>query len=240
MKIYNAGNRVMNTYLYQINDGFVMIDTGYENSYTKCTSSMKRKGISWANIKYIFLTHAHDDHAGFLKEALDKHPNITCIISDKAFSVLARGQNSFEGGCSSRLALFFCRIMKLLGNGKHLFPAIDETYKKRFIEITKDNVSGIETLLSGKILFTPGHTADSISLKVKNQIFCGDAAMNGLPSLHRITIWVENKKEFENSWKVLLDENVDYIYPAHGQRFKSNDLYKFKTEISKLKLYPLK
>ena len=83
MKIYNAGNRVMNTYLYQINDGFVMIDTGYENSYTKCTSSMKRKGISWANIKYIFLTHAHDDHAGFLKEALDKHPNITCIISDK-------------------------------------------------------------------------------------------------------------------------------------------------------------
>ena len=75
---------------------------------------------------------------------------------------------------------------------------------------------------------------------MENQIFCGDAAMNGLPSLHRITIWVENKKEFENSWKVLLDENVDYIYPSHGNRFKSNDLYKFKTEISKLKLYPLK
>lgn len=111
MKIYNAGNRVMNTYLYQTKDGFVMIDTGYKNNYIKCTSSMKRKGISWANIKYIFLTHAHDDHAGFLKEALDKHPNITCIISEKAFSVLARGQNSFEGGCSSRLALFFCRIM---------------------------------------------------------------------------------------------------------------------------------
>lgn len=48
----------MNTYLYQIKDGFIMIDTGYENNYTKCTSSMKRKGISWADIKYIFLTHA--------------------------------------------------------------------------------------------------------------------------------------------------------------------------------------
>ena len=239
MKIYNVGSRVMNTYLYRIKEGYVMIDTGYKNSYKKCTSSMKREGISWDDIKYIFLTHAHDDHAGFLKEVLDKHPNIACIISDKAFSVLAKGQNSFEGGCSSRLAVFFCYIMKLWGNGEHLFPAIGETYKNRFIEITKDNVAGIEKLLSGRILVTPGHTTDSISLKVKNRIFCGDAAMNGLPSLHRITIWVENKKEFENSWQILLDENVTYIYPAHGKRFKSSDLSKFKTEIKKIKLYSI-
>lgn len=71
-------------------------------------------------------------------------------------------------------------------------------------------------------------------------IFCGDAAMNGVPSLHRITIWIENKKEFENSWQVLLSENVEYIYPAHGKRFKSSDLHKFKAKINKIKLYPLK
>ena len=64
--------------------------------------------------------------------------------------------------------------------------------------------------------------------------------MNGLPSLHRITIWVENKKEFEDSWQILLDENVDYLYPAHGNRFRSGDLDKFKAEIKKMKLYPLK
>ena len=240
MKIYNVGNRVMNTYLYRIKDGYVMIDTGYENSYQKCTSSMKRQGISWDDVKYIFLTHAHDDHAGFLKEVLDKHLNITCIISDKTFPVLAKGQNSFNGGCSSRLALFFCCIMKILGNGKHLFPAINKTYANRLISITKDNITEIESILSGKILFTPGHTTDSISLRVKNLIFCGDAAMNGVPSLHRITIWIENKKEFENSWKVLLGENVEYIYPAHGKRFKSSDLHKFKAKINKIKLYPLK
>ena len=37
--------------------------------------------------------------------------------------------------------------------------------------------------------------------------------MNGLPSLHRITIWIENKEEFANSWQILLNEHVDYIYP---------------------------
>lgn len=240
MKIYNVGNRVMNTYLYRVKDGYVMIDTGYENSYQKCTISMKRKGISWDNVKYIFLTHAHDDHAGFLKEVLDKHSNITCIISDKAFPILSRGQNSFDGGCSSRLALFFCYIMKVFGNGKHLFPAINETYTDRLLIIKKDNITEIERLLSGKVLFTPGHTTDSVSLRVQNLIFCGDAAMNGMPSLRRITIWIENKKEFENSWKVLLNENAEYIYPAHGKRFRSSDLYKFKTKINKIKLYTLK
>lgn len=197
MKIYNAGNRVMNTYLYRIKDGYVMIDTGYKNSYQKYTISMKQQGISWDDVKYIFLTHAHDDHAGFLKEVLDKHPNITCIISDKSFSVLAKGQNSFKGGCSSKLALFFCYIMKVFGNGEHLFPAINETYTNRLLEITKDNISEVERMLSGKILFTPGHTRDSISLRVQNIIFCGDAAMNGMPSLHRITIWIENKKSLK-------------------------------------------
>ena len=127
-----------------------------------------------------------------------------------------------------------------LGNGKHLFPAINETYANRLIAVAKDNIAEIESLLSGKILFTPGHTADSISLRVKNLIFCGDAAMNGVPSLHRITIWVENKEAFENSWQVLLDENAEYIYPAHGKRFKSSDLHKFKSKIKKVKLYSLK
>lgn len=63
--------------------------------------------------------------------------------------------------------------------------------------------------------------------------------MNGLPGLHRITIWIENKKEFKKSWQVLLDENADYIYLAHGKRFKSGDLQKFKSEIDRIKLYTL-
>lgn len=103
----------MNTYLYRIKGGYVMIDTGYQNSYAKCTSAMERKGISWDDVKCIFLTHAHDDHAGFLKEALDKHQHIKCIVNGKSFPVLAKGQNSFEGGCSGKVALFFC----------HIFPA---------------------------------------------------------------------------------------------------------------------
>ena len=111
---------------------------------------------------------------------------------------------------------------------------------QQVIEITETNKEELEEILQGKILFTPGHTADSISLKVENAIFCGDAAMNGFPSMKRMTIWVENTKQYEQSWETLLTENAERLYPAHGRPFYKKDLQKYKNTIHKIKLRELK
>lgn len=240
MIIYNAGNRVMNTYIYPALEGYIMIDTGYEHSLQRVEKRAYKQGIPLSDIKYVFLTHAHDDHAGFLNELLSKYPDIKVIIHNQAISTLLRGQNSFDGGCSSLIALAFCRLMGLIGKGKHLFPAIDKQYIDRFIEISPQNLINIEYILQGKILFTSGHTSDSISLKIGNKIFCGDAAMNGMPSLKGVTIWIENKKAFQNSWNKLIDEKAEWIYPAHGKPFRREKLEKYINHISKIKLYRLK
>ena len=80
----------------------------------------------------------------------------------------------------------------------------------------------MEKILQGKILFTPGHTADSISLKVKNVIFCGDAAMNDFPSIKRLIIWIENIVDFEKSWDEadLPTEYEGWKVRRHGSRFE--------------------
>ncbi len=238
MEIYNVGNRVMNTYIYPIATGYVMIDTGYEHSLRNVEKKLNKQGITLFEIKYVFLTHAHDDHAGFLNELLSKYSNIRVILSDKAMPTLLKGQNSFIGGCSGLSALIFCKFIELLGKGKHLFPAIEKQYMDRFIEVSSQNLASVETLLQGKILFTPGHTSDSISLKIGNIIFCG-AAMNDMPSFKRITIWIEDKNVFQNSWNILIAQKVDFIYPAHGKPFHSNDLKKYKNYICKVRLYEL-
>lgn len=240
MEIYNAGNRVMNTYVYRASSGCVMIDTGYEHHLGAVERKLNKQGIELSDIRYVFLTHAHDDHAGFLNELLSKYSHIKVIMSDKAMPALLRGQNSFAGGCSGLAALAFCRLMGLAGKGRHLFPAIERQYLDRFIEVSPENLSYAESLLEGKILFTPGHTSDSISLKTDNIIFCGDAAMNGAPSHKRITIWIEDKIDFYNSWDILIAENADFIYPAHGKPFASCDLKKYKRFIHSTGLYPLK
>lgn len=153
---------------------------------------------------------------------------------------LKRGQNSFAGGCSTFRAWLFCKCMAVFGKAEHRFPCIDDEHNNRFVEINDENKEMLEELLQGKILFTPGHTKDSISLKKDNIIFCGDAAMNGFPSMKRLIIWIEDKEQFERSWDVLLAEDAAQIYPAHGKPFQMNDLRKYKNVISKIHLYPLK
>ena len=239
MDIINAGNIIMNTYVYPCMNGYVMIDTGYEHSFKDVERKLNRNGIKLSEIKYVFLTHAHDDHAGFLNELLGKNTDLKVIMSNKSMPTLKRGQNSFEGGCSTLLAWIFCKLMGLVGKAEHRFPVIEDKYDSRFIEITEGNKEELEKHLQGKILFTPGHTADSISLKVENVIFCGDAAMNDFPSIKRLIIWIEDKVDFERSWDTLIAENADTVYPAHGRPFITSDLAKYKKHISKLRLYKL-
>ncbi len=64
--------------------------------------------------------------------------------------------------------------------------------------------------------------------------------MNGFPSWKRLIIWIENTKQFETSWEKLLNEEVDLIYPAHGNAFNKMDLRKYKSEIKNIHLRPLK
>ena len=238
--IFNAGNRIMNTYVYHTQAGYIMVDTGYEHSLRYVEKKLNKQGVQLSDIKYVFLTHAHDDHAGFLNELLDKNDDLNVIMSDKAMPTLKHGQNSFDGGCSTMLAWIFCKLMGIVGNAEHRFPAIDDRYNDRLIEITEENKRQLEKILEGEILFTPGHTSDSISLQVGDMIFCGDAAMNGLPSTKRLIIWIENVADYEKSWKQLISTNAKTIYPAHGAPFQKNDLQKYRSAISKVKLRKLK
>lgn len=241
MKMINAGNIVVNNFIYEIEDGYVMIDTGYENYLEKNIKKMKKNNIKPEDIKYIFLTHAHDDHAGFLNEFLNKYKDVKVICSDKSLSVLRKGQNPRIGGCSSKLALTFCNIMKLFGKGKHLFPKLDKDNESRIIEVTNNNKEELESILQGKIIDTPGHTTDSISLLHNSgTLFCGDACMNGFPSIKNVTIWVENKKEFIDSWKKIIQLKPKCIYPAHGKQIYYQDLENNMNYLEQIKSYELK
>ena len=240
METRNAGNRIMNTWLYPIEGGWVMIDTGYENSYASVLKKLQKLWINPKEVRYLFLTHAHDDHAGFLEEWMTKYPNTQVIAHEKSIEGLRKGQNRFVGGCSTMMAFLFCQLMALLGNGDHRYPRLSEEHLAKIITLNEANLEEMESELNGKILFTPGHTVDSISLVVDGNLFCGDAAMNGIPSSHKITIWVENKTEFEKSWDVMLASGAKKIYPAHGSPFCPCQLKKNKKFIAGLRLRSLK
>ncbi len=238
--MYNVGNRIMNNWIYAIQDGYVLIDTGYETGFNKLKKQLVLHNINLQDIKYIFLTHAHDDHAGYLNEVLAAAPDAKVVMSCKALDVLNKGQNSFIGGCTSRIALLFCKFMKLVGKGEHRFPKLNSYFEDRCILVSKDNCSQVEKELCGRIIDTPGHTADSISLILKDgSLFCGDAAMNGFPSMNRITIWAEDKELFLRSWLTIISMKPKMIYPGHGKPFPYTELSCNLEKVRKIELYSL-
>lgn len=237
----NAGNRIVNNWIYPLEDGYVLIDTGYENGLTRLKSNLMKYNIKLNELRFIFLTHAHDDHAGYLNDLLSEIPSLKVVMSNRALDGLYRGQNSFAGGCTSKLALLFCTIMKLFGKGEHTYPKLKKEFESRCIQITDTNREEMGSLLCGQIIDTPGHTSDSISLLLGDgSLFCGDAAMSGLPSLNNITIWAESKDDFLASWKTIIASKPKTIYPGHGQPFACSSLVANMSHVEKMKLLLLR
>ncbi len=236
-RIINLGNRISNIFMVDIGDGYLLIDTGYKEHYKKFEEELSKRRISLEDISYIFITHAHDDHVGFLNQLLEK-TKATVILHPEAIERLKAGQNSFDGGCSSMIAWSFCQIMKLFGKGEHRFQPVNSP--ERYLIVNKENKPEIEKMLSAKIIELPGHTKDSIGLLFEDRVlFCGDAAMNGIPSLNHIIIWIENVKDYEASWMKMINLDFKKVYPSHGKPFSKEQLIKYQQKLKKIQLHPL-
>ncbi len=235
MQYIDLGNMVMCQYLLKIPNGYMAIDTGYSGGYAQYRKGLQKRGIDPTEIKVLLLTHAHDDHAGFLHELLSASKAVL-IVDKEAPARLAEGHNRWVGGCSGLLAKAFVQSMKLFGKGKHAFPAF---------EISKDTIvwdrksQPLQDLgVQANIVFLPGHTADSIGILTDDgQLFCGDAAMNGFPSIHRNIIWIESLQDYKQSWEVMIATNAQEIFPAHGKPFSAADLVRYRISLEKLRLW---
>ena len=226
MNIINIGNIVVNNYLIHTAKGWLAIDTGYAGNFDRYCRKLKAHSIPLTDIKYIILTHAHDDHAGFLSELINS-THAQLILHTKASERLLTGHNPWIGGCSNLIAKTFVEGMRFAGKAKHEFPAIDV----RNTATLWDGISQplLDDGIPIRLLFLPGHTADSIGLLTKNgELFCGDAAMNGFPSIKRNIIWIENLTDYSSSWNHMIAADAKTIFPSHGKPFPADDLKRFR------------
>ena len=225
MKLWNLGNLAVNQYLYQTPEGCVLVDTGYEGGYRRFLKRLRRLGLGEHDLTYLFLTHAHNDHAGFLNELLTKCPHVRVILSQRALEGVLRGDHLLTGGCTSALALLFCKGMSLFRGRGWRFPPLEPALIGRCLVVTPECKSDLEQRLCGRIYETPGHTDCSLSLLLDDgALFCGDAAMNGLPSLRNITIWVGDRDAYCASWEQMIALCPVRIYPGHGRPFSPGKL----------------
>ena len=185
------------------------------------------------DIDFVVLTHAHDDHAGVLKEVLSVS-GARLVLNEKSADRLLVGHNVWIGGCSGVPAFLFVKAMGLFGKGKHEYPAFE--IPKKSIIFNGENQFFEERGIPLKIIPLPGHTEDQTGVLANREIlFCGDAAMNGFPSIKRNIIWIENNDAYKTSWDKMIEMDFEFAYPAHGKPFKMKDFQKFRKHLNKLK-----
>ncbi len=207
-----------NVYIVKTDNGAFLVDTGNKSFYKKILKALKSNNITPETLKFIFITHAHYDHAGSAA-ALAKETGAPVIIHQDEAEFLEKGFQPLPKGTSS-----FFKVMisagKLMGKTFSGFPKVTPS-------ITFDDEFYTEELLgiNCKIIHTPGHTLGSSTLIIDNIAFVGDTVFN-IWNNRMYPIFADDEILLKKSWKKLLSENVQFIYPAHGKRLDHRTLYK--------------
>ena len=71
------------------------------------------------------------------------------------------------------------------------------------------------------LLMTPGHSEDSISLKIGDTAFIGDAAQFNKRVL--APVFVDNEAQLGRTWQTLLSLSCKQYLSAHGRVFSSEE-----------------
>ncbi len=219
-------------FLLQAERGYLLFDTGYPWDFKTFTSYLEDHHIDPSSINYVLLSHAHDDHVGFINDLVSLNPSSKVILHEKSIPLLANGANNKDNGGG-----LFNRIALLAFKTKQLFKSEwDLTFPPYEVRDTDIIVRGEafdlpdEIGIKGKILFTPGHTSDSISLLYNEEyLICGDLTSTtyNLIGGKQLTVFNENIDDVYSSWRMILEMEIPYIVPSHGTPFRTEKLEKY-------------
>jgi hydroxyacylglutathione hydrolase len=207
-----------NAYLIQGEGGAVLVDAGHVNCERTFIRYLKKHAISPDTIKLIVITHVHFDHVGGLK-SLKTRCRCPVAVHAREASALSDGAVFFPPGTN-----LFGKVASLLGStvgGKTFmrYPPVKPDI------LVSEEMSLAPFGVSGKIIPTPGHTANSLSVLLTNgEAFVGDLAANYLPgNLGPIfPPFAENVEALLQSWEDLLKAGARIICPGHGRPFSAH------------------
>ena len=209
---------IANAYLLPCDGGYLLIDTGYPEDYERFRSALAWAGIDQRNIKWLFLTHAHDDHVGFAARLIE---DTGCRLIAPALSLgqLAAGRVKFNGGGAiTRRIAAMSFLYNLVKRRTMSFPPL--SVGPGICVLSGEDVSLAPSLgIAGSFVPTPGHSGDSFTLLLDDgRCFCADAAMNFLNALgadYR-PIFVEDEDQAYRSLRALVARGAKTFFVGHG------------------------
>ena len=167
-----------------------MIDTDYAGTMPAFYKAIKGLGIKVSDITYVLATHYHPDHIGLVSELMSQ--GVRLIIMESQTDFVHYSDGIFE-------------------KEPHLgYKTIDESRAQ--VLLFEDSRKFLKELgIEGKIISTPSHSEDSISVLLDDGTFI----VGDLEPLEYLEAYEDNKK-LKADWDTLLRESPKRIIYAHA------------------------
>ncbi len=187
MNIVNVGYDSTNYYVIGSGTNRLLVDVGWPGTLGKLLANLKRKGIALGEIRYLFATHYHPDHAGLVQELKNKGVRL----------IVAEGQRE--------------SIPALKQWMKPEMHYVDIDLRDNTGVTLAESRAFLATLqLAGEFVSTPGHSDDSVTLLLDS----GDAFTGDLQSESRAD--EASIAAVRKSWETIRAKSARTIHPGHG------------------------
>ena len=216
-----------NIYLVQGNDGYLLIDAGWnsEEAFQSLEKQLAEIGIDLKDISQIVATHAHGDHYGLVGR-LKQHSQAKISLHYLEENLLTSRYTNLEETLSQTEQWFHSN-----GAPASELPTPRPAFvgRRRFTSPTLPDITlrGGETISAGafnlQVLWTPGHSPGHICLYEPSQkiLFAGDHVLPVITPNISLQPQSEDNPlgDFLNSLNTVRQLDVNLVLPAHENLF---------------------
>ncbi|WP_102127344.1 MBL fold metallo-hydrolase [Deinococcus planocerae] len=148
--------------VFETGDGLAVVDVGPGSTLPELESGLASLGASLADVRHVFLTHIHLDHAGATGTILDRVPGARAYVHERGAAHLSRPGRLL----ASAAQIYGGEMDRLWGEMRPVEPG----------RLTV--LAGGETLRVGRLevrpLYTPGHAVHHLAYHAGDDLFVGD------------------------------------------------------------------
>lgn len=207
-----------NVYLVMKDKQLILIDTGKESNFRKLSNNINSLGLSFNKITHLILTHTHFDHCQLARK-IKEDSSCKIIVSCHAENWIKTGYTVLPRG-TTYLTRLISRLGELIGKRKFGY----QSFEPDILIVGDYNLNN--TINRIKIIETSGHSEDSISVLVDNEVAIVGDVMFGVFKNSIFPPYADNIGKMIRSWNRLLHTDCDVFLPGHGKEIKRELLKK--------------